>query len=117
MKADQVTDRDNALWISAAEAEALVTGTHGNPFAVLGPHEFGSDIVVRAYLPGALSVELVDARSGEGLGAMEQPQVPGLFVGRLPDARAYRLRIRWSSGVQEVEDTYAFGPQLGEMDL
>lgn len=33
--------------------EAIVTGQHGDPFSVLGPHQLGNEWVVRAFLPGA----------------------------------------------------------------
>ncbi|MBD7977216.1 1,4-alpha-glucan branching protein GlgB [Serpens gallinarum] len=99
-----------------AAIDALVRAEHGNPFAFLGPHATGQGTVIRAYLPGALRVELLDAQSGEGLGDMQQ-STPGLFCQHLDTFRAYRYRIHWSGGVQETEDSYAFGPLLGEMDI
>lgn len=36
---------------------ALVDGRHGDPFSILGRHQYGELTVVRALLPGALSVE------------------------------------------------------------
>lgn len=115
MMDSQTSDED--LRLADIDTQALVRAEHWNPFAVLGPHEVNGQIVVRSYLPNALSAELIDAQTGDVLGPMEQPQIPGLFVGRLPDRRAYRLRIRWASGMQETEDPYSFGLLLGEMDM
>ena len=44
-------------------------GTLRDPFAVLGPHDTGMGRVVRAFLPGALEVEVL-ARAG---GALARP--------------------------------------------
>lgn len=99
--------------------EALVRGCHGDPFAYLGPHEnsTGEGMLVRAYIPGAISVEMLDALSGRSLGIMAQDLVPGLFIHRLPEQKKYRYRILWAGGSYDTEDPYAFGPLLGDMDL
>jgi len=110
------TDRQVA-GIERAAIEALVRAEHGDPFSVLGPHELAHGIIIRAYLPGALGVELIHSVSGEVLGALEQSSVPGLFSIRVEQRVPYHYRIHWSSGVQETEDPYAFGQLLGEMDL
>ena len=39
--------------------EAIVAGRHDDPFSVLGPHEAGGRRVVRAFVPGAESVDAV----------------------------------------------------------
>ncbi|WP_416638157.1 1,4-alpha-glucan branching protein GlgB [Pseudomonas sp. OHS18] len=103
--------------IERAAVEALIRGEHGDPFSILGPHAFAHGLTIRAYLPGALGVELIHAVSGEVLGTLEQSSVPGLFSIRIEQQVPYRYRITWSSGVQETEDPYAFGQLLGEMDL
>ncbi|UCJ15991.1 1,4-alpha-glucan branching protein GlgB [Pseudomonas sp. MM211] len=110
------TDRQVA-GIDRAAIESLIRGEHGDPFSILGPHEFAHGLTIRTYLPGALGVELIHAVSGETLGSLEQSSVPGLFSIRVEQRVPYRYRINWSSGVQETEDPYAFGQLLGEMDL
>ena len=97
------------------DVQALIRAEHGNPFAFLGSHEQDGRQVVRAWQPGALEVELL-SNTGESLGFMHE-QVPGLFVGEMPQPQSYRLRINWSGGVQETADPYTFGPQLGELDI
>jgi len=100
-----------------ADAEALLRAEHADPFAVLGPHADGEGLIVRAFLPGALGVDLLDRHSGLALGHMEQGQVPGLFFCRLERPQPYLLRIRWEEGEQIGEDPYSFGPLLGDVDL
>ncbi len=111
-----VTLSGTSLLPGDAEVDALVRGVHGNPFAILGPHADRDGLVVRAYLPNALGVDLLDW-DDQVLSPMDQGQVPGLFFARLERPQRYRLRIRWPGGEQITEDPYSFGPQLGEMDL
>lgn len=102
---------------SDADVDALVRAEHGDPFAILGPHADGDGLVIRAYLPNALGVEVLDRSGANALGSMEQGQVPGFFVTRLLHPQPYLLRIRWAGGEQITEDSYSFGPQLGEIDM
>ncbi|GGC05092.1 1,4-alpha-glucan branching enzyme GlgB 1 [Novosphingobium endophyticum] len=94
---------------------ALREGQLGDPFAFLGPHEEDGQRIVRTFQPGALSVAVVSADSGEG--ETMTKVADGLFVGPAPDAGRYRLRIRWPGGEQETEDPYRFGAVLGDLDL
>lgn len=107
-----------ALLPRARDIDALVRAEHIDPFAILGPHADGvGGQFIRAYLPGALSVEVLARDSGEALGNLEATETPGLFVGHFQRAQAYLLRTRWAGGEQTAEDPYSFGPLLGEMDL
>ncbi|MDR9438503.1 MAG: 1,4-alpha-glucan branching protein GlgB [Halomonas sp.] len=108
---------DRTLWLPEEEAEALARGSHGNPFSVLGIHEDDDGYFLRAFLPGALGVDVLDREDGSFRCCLTGVQIPGLFAGRLPHAARYTLRIRWSGGEQETEDPYSFGLLLGEMDL
>ena len=100
------------------DIEALINAKHRDPFSVLGPHADGlGGYYIRAFLPQALSVNVVDRETGDVLGPLSCPDVPGLFVGQFAEPRAYALRIQWAGGEQTSEDPYSFGPLLGEMDL
>jgi 1,4-alpha-glucan branching enzyme len=101
-----------------SEYEAIVTGCHNNPFAVLGPHSGTKGRVVRALQPHAQKVELVDA-AGKRLANMKKIHAGGLFEGPLPPRkRHYALRVTDGSGHACVaEDPYRFPSALGEMDL
>ncbi|EJM62298.1 alpha-1,4-glucan:alpha-1,4-glucan 6-glycosyltransferase [Pseudomonas sp. GM49] len=107
-----------ALLPNARDIDALVRAEHIDPFAILGPHADGAGgQFIRAYLPGALSVQVLARASGEELGHLQATATPGLFVGHFDHAQAYLLRTRWAGGEQTAEDPYSFGPLLGEMDL
>lgn len=115
------TVEDDVLWLSPDDAEALVRGTHGDPFSVLGVHACGAEdaesCLLRVYLPGALGVDVLDRDTGQRRCSLTGIQVPGLFAGRLPHVAPYKLRIRWPGGERETEDPYSFGLLLGETDL
>jgi 1,4-alpha-glucan branching enzyme len=96
--------------------EALVNGTHGDPFAILGPHVMAEGIIVRALLPGARAVKLISV-SGAPL-ADASPTYQGiLFEAQLPRKEDYRLEIDWGHDRQVTEDPYAFGTCISDFDL
>jgi 1,4-alpha-glucan branching enzyme len=108
---------DDRLRISPAAARALSAGRVGDPFSVLGPHRIDGGRIVRAYLPGAVSVEAV---GGDNmlLAQLAPVNPPGLFAAIIPEGTGYRWRIHWPGGViQETEDPYSFGLLLGEVDI
>jgi len=107
-----------AAWrLDPATANALASATHGDPFAVLGPHDTREGRLVRAFLPGAGRVEAAARSNGAVLGRLEPSEPAGMFEGLVRGQEPYLLRIAWPSGVQETEDPYAFGPLLGDLDL
>ncbi|WP_414655927.1 1,4-alpha-glucan branching protein GlgB [Frateuria sp.] len=101
--------------IDPGAIEALLQARHGDPFSVLGPHGAGSERVVRTLQPGAQAVEAIDAQ-GRVLATLA-PMADGLFAGAVPGEGRYRLRVRWPTAVQELDDAYAFGAVLAEHDL
>lgn len=108
---------DLALHIDPQAAQALLEGTVGDPFALLGPHPDTQGTIVRAFLPQAQAVQLVSRADGSVLTSLQPVQVAGLFAGRIPNDLPYRLRIQWPGAVQETEDSYSFGLLLGSLDL
>ena len=97
----------------SAGARALIEaarGTHGDPFAVLGPHARH----VTTVQPGAAAVAAVTAQGVHPLAPVAG--APDLFRGPVP-AERYRLRVTRADGSShEAGDPYAFGPVLGEID-
>ena len=107
-----------ALLPEQQDIEALISAQHRDPFAVLGPHPDGQGgQVIRAFLPGALSVKVVARDSDDLLGSLHGTDVAGLFAAHFDHTQPYRLRINWAGAEQTSEDPYSFGPLLGEMDL
>ena len=96
---------------------ALAFALHPNPFSVLGPHDSPGGSVIRAFLPGALKVDVL-RRSDHGLlTPLERADESGLFEGLVGECSPYLLRIHWPAAIQETEDPYAFGLLLGDLDL
>src|SRR6266566_1137311 len=108
--------------LTAEAIQSLVTGKHGDPFAVLGPHPSrDGSVTVRAFLPGAAEVAVVVADGGAVLAPpLKLVHRDGLWEAKLakrPPA-AYRLRVKDGLGqVTEVEDPYRFPPTLSGFDL
>ncbi len=108
------------LVLSPADTHALIEARHGDPFAVLGPHgDAAGQWWLRVLLPGALSVAAVARDGGRPIVTLARRHADGLFeaaVGLDPRG-GYRLSVTWEDGsTQTIDDAYAFGPQLGELD-
>jgi 1,4-alpha-glucan branching enzyme len=102
--------------IAADRLTAIEEGREGDPFGVLGPHALGSGTVVRAFLPGARAVDVVDAE-GRVLAHGERSGEAGLFeayVVAMPER--YRLRVTYDTLTATIDDPYRFGPLIGELD-
>ncbi len=100
--------------------DALVTGQHGDPFAVLGPHAGREGMVsVRALLPAARGVAAVTPDGT--VSPLRAVHPAGFWEGEVPGRRLpleYRLRVVDDQGqVSEVEDPYRFPPTLTPYDL
>ncbi len=103
--------------IPAERLAAIESAREGDPFAILGPHALGTGTVVRAFIPDAQRVAVVDARGGV-LAQGERVGTAGFFeafVAELP--RRYRLRVESAGGTRTIDDPYRFGPLLGELDV
>ena len=103
--------------VDPAAIEALVRGDHSDPFSLLGVHDAADGTpLVRTFQPHAGRVWLIDARSGRSGGELSREHAEGLFVGRLPNREAYRLRLEVGGNLLEIDDPYRFPPILGELD-
>jgi 1,4-alpha-glucan branching enzyme len=103
-----------------ASIATLMQGDHSDPFSVLGMHRNHGELVVRALLPGAVTVELIEAKNGRKLASLKPVEGSAVFAGAIPRRKnpfAYRLRVDWGTHQQDMEDPYRFPPVLGEMDV
>jgi 1,4-alpha-glucan branching enzyme len=102
--------------MTAQDMEAIVAGSHGDPFSVLGPHQTDDGWEVRAFLPQAMDAAV-------WLDGVEHPmrkvRAEGFFIVTLEhDPRRYKLRLTlWNGSQTEVEDPYRFPPMVSEFDL
>ncbi|MEB2185758.1 1,4-alpha-glucan branching enzyme [Xanthomonas campestris pv. campestris] len=103
--------------VALQDLQAIAAGLPGDAFAVLGPHvQADGRLRVRVLAPGAEALGLIDGR-GKLLARMQASPIDGVFEGELPADASYRLRIVWPDVVQEIEDPYAFAPQIDESAL
>jgi len=103
-----------------AAIDLLLAGRHPDPFHVLGPHKAEGRTWIRALLPPAQAVSVLHRGGQETpLESLRDGFFTGAVSGLEPgDPGAYRLCITWPGGARQItEDPYAFGPQLGDLDL
>ena len=102
---------------SAAEIEAIIHGSHGDPFAFLGVHEAGDGYLARCFIPGAETVTACNL-AGEEIGTLVCHHDAGFFSGAVKLAGVLPVRYRATRGDAEwtVTDPYSFWPILGPMD-
>ena len=96
--------------------EAIINGSHGDPFSVLGPHRTDDGWEVRAFLPQAMDAAvLVDGAEHP----MRKVRAEGFFIATLADDPGrYKLRLTlWNGSQTEAEDPYRFAPLVSEFDL
>jgi 1,4-alpha-glucan branching enzyme len=117
LKSAQSQETKSTPLAERGDIEAIVDATHGNPFAVLGPHEVAGQPVARAFIPGAESVEAFTL-DGEPAGQLERVHDAGFFAGRLElrERRPLKYLARNPGGEWWIWDAYSFGPVLGPMD-
>jgi 1,4-alpha-glucan branching enzyme len=99
-----------------SELARITQARHHDPFAVLGRHPEGDQVVVRAFIPRAAEVYL-----GEGRLPMTRRPDSELFEWRgQPAQLPQHYSLVWSDGAHRehlARDPYTFGPQVGDLDL
>jgi 1,4-alpha-glucan branching enzyme len=106
------------------QLKALLAGELRDPFDILGAHpvalEKGPGVVVRAFLPGARRMAVLDLNPGEET-EMSLVHEAGLFEVILEGERLiapYRLRAGFGAGqTSTFYDVYSFAPVMSELDL
>ncbi len=105
---------------SDPEIEAIVQARHGDAFAFLGMHKTAGGICVRAMLPQAQHVAVIDSSTGNVVAEGVRVHPDGFFIASIPGRKEpFRYRLRVTDGVmaREFDDIYRFPPVLGELDL
>jgi 1,4-alpha-glucan branching enzyme len=108
--------------LAPAHVDALLAGTHADPFSLLGVQQDASKRwFVRVLLPGATSVELLSSSGAVTPLAWHPQDVArvGFFETMLAaHPGQYQLRIQFpQQSTLVLYDAYSFGPQLNEADL
>jgi 1,4-alpha-glucan branching enzyme len=104
-----------AAALRRAVIDEIVAGRHGDPFAVLGLHGKDGAYVLRAFVPGAQTLDAVE-RDGQLMAHLACRHPAGFFEGKLARRAAYLLRASRGTDTWWVDDAYAYGPVLGPMD-
>ena len=100
------------------ELGATATGSHHEPHAVLGAHQYEGGVTVRTLKPFASEVAvLLPDGSAHGM----EHEHDGIWTVALPltEVPSYRIRVTWSAGENwvDLEEPYRFLPTIGELDL
>ncbi len=107
------------LLVTQPEMDAFFEGHHGNPFATLGMHETDKGIEVRALLPDASRVLVINPETKEEIAELDKIDERGFFAGVMPvqgEFFPYQLQVFWGTESQILEDPYRFKPMLNELD-
>lgn len=98
---------------------ALIAGHFADPFSVLGMHQTQAGLEVRALLPDATDVWVIEPKTGRKVGKLECLDARGFFCGVLPRRKnffRYQLAVTWHGQQNLIDDPYRFGPLIQEMD-
>lgn len=106
------------MTLAPQDAQDIINGCHADPFSVLGLHEAGGKLVVRAFVPGATSIDAVDPKTRRKIVGLTHVE-GGLFEGiatRRKKRFAYHLSVTQDGHQWSADDPYRFGPVMGEWD-
>jgi 1,4-alpha-glucan branching enzyme len=101
---------------------ALLNGEYTDVFSLLGMHSVNDDkaLVVRCLIPGALSVDVLNAKDRRKVATLEQVNEQGLFAGKMGrrvNHFAYLLRVQYPLCEQLITDPYQFDSLLNPDDV
>ena len=94
-------------------------GTYSDPFSVLGMHETDNGIEIRALLPDACRVSVIDKENQDTVCELDCLDDRGFFAGVVPqthDFFAYQLQVYWGKESQILEDPYRYHPMINDLD-
>ena len=93
---------------------ALIAGHFADPFSVLGMHKTTAGLEVRALLPDATDVWVIEPKTGRKLAKLECLDSRGFFSGVIPRRKnffRYQLAVVWHGQQNLIDD-----PLIQEMD-
>jgi 1,4-alpha-glucan branching enzyme len=118
---------DKANMLNKEVLDELMAARHGDAFRWLGMHNTHGLLGVRALLPGAKAVELLDRHSDLAVAELQRVGSSDLFACTLAPEQGrfeYAYKVTWLAPerpegvlVQRIEDPYRFDLLLGELDL
>ncbi|SFN42621.1 1,4-alpha-glucan branching enzyme [Izhakiella capsodis] len=99
--------------------DALISGHYADPFSLLGMHLTTRGLEVRALLPDASEVWVIETSTGRKCIQLACLDARGYFQGVVPrrkKAFRYQLAVTWHGQQNLIDDAYRFGTLLAEMD-
>ncbi|NDJ55980.1 1,4-alpha-glucan branching enzyme [Enterobacteriaceae bacterium 4M9] len=99
--------------------DALIAGHFADPFSVLGMHSTEQGLEVRALLPDATEVWVIESKNGRKVGKLECLDSRGFFSAVLARRKTpfrYQLAVNWHGQQNLIDDPYRFGRLLPELD-
>lgn len=111
--------------INILEMQLIIDSNHSDPHRVLGMHEVNHNnkqsLVVRAYIPQAKTINVVDAKNKNKKYPMEKIHSYGFFECIIPNRKKwfqYKLEITdYNSNSWTTYDPYEFSVGIGEQDI
>lgn len=83
---------------------ALIAGHFADPFSVLGMHRTDAGLEVRALLPDATDVWVIEPKTGRKVGKLECLDSRGFFSGVLPRRKnAFRYQLAVTARAAESD--------------
>ena len=109
----------NYLTVSDAEFSKLISCSHDQPHSILGAHTLQHGVIVRAFRPNAVSINLLI--ENEPPREMVQSHALGLFELLVSDRNEvfpYRFEVHYADNQSFTQhDAYSFLPTVSEFDL
>ena len=105
--------------VAQSVINSFFDGKQADPFTVLGMHETHNGIEIRALLPDADKVEVIDKEAQSMVVALERVDERGFFSAIVPNVNhffAYQFKVYWGSDVHLIEDPYRFHPMINDLD-
>ena len=98
---------------------ALVSGRYADPFSILGMHLTSEGLEIRALLPDASAVTLIESKTGRKITELNCEDDRGFFsvlLSRRKKPFRYQFAVTWHEHTYIIEDPYRFGPLLQDID-
>ncbi len=97
----------------------IISGHYADPFSFLGMHLLAASVEVRALLPDADQVWVIDSKKQSRVAELQRYDDGGVFIGVIPRRKKtfrYQLEVRWGEDTHLIDDPYRFGTLIQEMD-
>lgn len=97
----------------------IISGQYADPFSFLGMHLVDASVEVRALLPDADQVWVIDSKKQSRVAELQRFDDGGVFIGVIPRRKKtfrYQLEVRWGDDIHLIDDPYRFGTLIQDMD-